>query len=294
MQCKDVIRRLDAFRTGELPPDHAQKIACHLSICRECTAGLQQIRAIAQRAVQMRARAPKALLEQVLAATGDRYGAVDTAAGRAWVGFDRRGITMIDLGKPEARAFEHAYRDRIGRTVRPGSLPADYAFMVRQAAAGKQARTAPIDLSGLREFEQQVLRLLRAIPRGEVRPYSWLARQVGRPKAARAVGNIMARNPIPLILPCHRVVPSSGGVGRYAFGAPLKRELLRREGVPVDALDRLARSGIRYVASRTTRIYCFPSCRDARRVKTSNQLCFHSAAEAATSGLRPCRHCRPG
>ena len=85
-------------------------------------------------------------------------------------------------------------------------------------------------MTGLTTFQQKILRLLQTIPRGEVRTYAWLARKAGRPRAARAVGNVMAGNPVPWLLPCHRVVPSQGGVGNYAFGSKMKRDLLHREG----------------------------------------------------------------
>jgi methylated-DNA-[protein]-cysteine S-methyltransferase len=71
------------------------------------------------------------------------------------------------------------------------------------------------------------------VPRGTVRTYSWLARRVGTPKAARAVGNAMARNPVPFIIPCHRIVPESGGVGNYGYGPKLKRRLLMLEGAVI-------------------------------------------------------------
>jgi O-6-methylguanine DNA methyltransferase len=75
-----------------------------------------------------------------------------------------------------------------------------------------------------------VLKTLLKVPPGEVRSYSWLARRAGFPNAARAVGSVMARNPVPFILPCHRIVPASGGIGNYGLGKELKRELLMREG----------------------------------------------------------------
>jgi methylated-DNA-[protein]-cysteine S-methyltransferase len=69
-----------------------------------------------------------------------------------------------------------------------------------------------------------------------VQTYAWLARKAGRPRAARAVGNTMARNPIPILIPCHRVVPAAGGIGNYGLGAAVKRALLKREGVAVHLL----------------------------------------------------------
>jgi O-6-methylguanine DNA methyltransferase len=150
-----------------------------------------------------------------------------------------------------------------------------------------------LDLDGLTPFEQKSLLLLLQIPRGEVRPYSWLAREIGNPKAARAIGTAMARNPVPLLLPCHRVVPAEGGVGNYAFGSAMKRALLKQEGVPVNELDSLARSGVRYLGCKSTGIYCFPTCRDARRMKPENRMPFSDSGQALESGYRPCQHCRP-
>lgn len=81
-------------------------------------------------------------------------------------------------------------------------------------------------------FQKKVWAALRAIPRGEVRTYGEIARAIGSPKAYRAVASACAANPNPIIVPCHRVVPASGGVGDYAYGGPKKkRVLLESEGV---------------------------------------------------------------
>ena len=109
----------------------------------------------------------------------------------------------------------------------------------------------------------------------------------------RAVGTICARNLVPLVVPCHRVVPATGGVGNYAFGIPMKRELLRREGVDVESLEQLARGGVRYIGSRTTKIVCFPTCRDAKRIREENRVPFRGAEQAKEKGFRPCLHCQP-
>ncbi len=92
----------------------------------------------------------------------------------------------------------------------------------------------PLDLSSLSPFQRRVYRLARAIPYGRVRSYAWLARALGRPEAVRAVGNAMAHNPFPLVIPCHRVVRSDGHIGGFGGGPRLKAALLRLEGVRVN------------------------------------------------------------
>jgi len=91
------------------------------------------------------------------------------------------------------------------------------------------------------EFQRKVLRKAFEIPRGNVVSYGYLAEKTGAPGAARAVGNAMARNPFPLVLPCHRVVRSSGHLGNFGGGVDMKRALLFLEGVDVgrgDVVDR--------------------------------------------------------
>lgn len=88
---------------------------------------------------------------------------------------------------------------------------------------------APCDLSGLSAFTRAVLEITARIPYGQVRSYRWIAGQLGKPGASRAVGNALARNPIPIIIPCHRVVRSDGDLGGYALGLHWKRKLLELE-----------------------------------------------------------------
>ena len=82
----------------------------------------------------------------------------------------------------------------------------------------------------LTRFEQAVYRVVAAIPRGQTRSYGWVARRLGRPTAARAVGNALHRNPFAPRIPCHRVVAADSTLGGYAGGLARKRTLLRREG----------------------------------------------------------------
>jgi len=87
-----------------------------------------------------------------------------------------------------------------------------------------------LDLSDLSRFARRVLRAVRRIPYGQVRTYAQIARQIGQPHAARAVGQALRRNPVPLLVPCHRVIGSNGGLVGFGSGLAEKQRLLRLEG----------------------------------------------------------------
>lgn len=86
-----------------------------------------------------------------------------------------------------------------------------------------------LDLASATAFQRQVWRLTRLIPYGETRSYGWLAKRLGKKGAGRAVGQALARNPLPVIIPCHRVVASDGALSGYSGGVGIKRSLLRLE-----------------------------------------------------------------
>lgn len=96
-------------------------------------------------------------------------------------------------------------------------------------AGKKLAWDFPLNLDGGTAFQQKVWRKLRQIPHGETRSYAWVAAQIGRPKAVRAVGAACGKNPVPIVVPCHRVLQTSGGLGGFSSGLSWKRRLLLLE-----------------------------------------------------------------
>lgn len=243
--------------------------------------------------------APASLLSSVLSELGldaaaDRYFPLATPVGQVFVAFNDRGLSAVMRGE-SASDFEQAARALLGRPVHPADEPpARLVAALERSLRGEGRRALRFDLRGLSEFEQAVLLKALEIPRGEVRPYAWVAREIGRPKAVRAVGTALAHNPIPIFIPCHRVVLSDGTLGRYSMGGDeIKRAILAAEGAAPDELEELARSGIRYYGSDTTHVFCFPTCRHARHISPSHYTYFASAAEARASGFRPCKVCRP-
>jgi O-6-methylguanine DNA methyltransferase len=240
--------------------------------------------------------APARLGHATLVAVGlaDDYAVIDSPIGPLRVAWNGRGVSSVD-GAPDDHAFEQGFFARTGRRAsRVEALPPRLGRAIERRLAGDRPARIDLDLRGTTEFEQAVWLKALEIPRGEVRPYGWIAAEIGRPRAVRAVGTALGHNPIPLIVPCHRVVRTDGFIGQYSLGGPAnKRTILAAEGADPDGLEGLARSGIRYVGSDTTRIFCLPTCHDARRVTARHEVRFRSSSEAVGAGYRPCRHCRP-
>ncbi len=94
----------------------------------------------------------------------------------------------------------------------------------------------PVDLFGLEAFTRAVLTEIRHIPYGGLASYGAIARRLGRPSAARAVGQALARNPIPIVIPCHRIIRGDGSLGGFGMGLDMKERLLSIEGVDVHRL----------------------------------------------------------
>jgi O-6-methylguanine DNA methyltransferase len=244
----------------------------------------------------LREPAPPGLAHATLVAVGlaDEYAVIPSPVGPLRVVWNGRGVSEVS-GEADDAAFEARFHARTGRRARRvAELPADLARRIEKRLAGDRHNRIALDLRGTTAFEQAVWMKALEIPRGEVRPYGWIAAEIGRPKAVRAVGTALGHNPVPLIVPCHRVVRSDGMIGQYSLGGPEnKRTILADEGANPDELEALARAGVRFFGSDTTRIYCLPTCRDARRVTERHLVHFPSAKAASAAGYRPCLHCRP-
>ncbi len=140
----------------------------------------------------------------------------------------------------------------------------------------------PVDLGHCSDFERAVLEATTAIPYGKVRSYKWIAERIGRPRAMRAVGNALHKNPVPIVIPCHRVVKTDGSMGGYAYGEAWKVRLLTLE-----------RETTFFVGCSSTRILCYRGCHHERRIRNYNRIHFAHFNEAVECGYRPCTVCQP-
>jgi methylated-DNA-[protein]-cysteine S-methyltransferase len=162
-----------------------------------------------------------------------RFVTFDTEIGRFLVAGGDRGLTTVcfaeDLDVERALSAEMrgtrvvAVEDRI----RLRRVVDD----IRDYLGGKRVRfTHRVDLEGVTDFNRDVLEVVRGIPYGSLRSYKWVANEIGSPRATRPVGQALSHNPLPVIIPCHRVVNSDGTLGGYSGGGTdMKRRLIEIE-----------------------------------------------------------------
>jgi len=184
---------------------------------------------------------------------------------------------------PEGVSLIRAERLERPATVAARRLAEQARVELSEYFEGKRAFfSVPVDLSRTADFQQKVLAAARRIPFGEVRPYAWVAHRIGHPRAVRAVGTALGRNPVPFIVPCHRVLQSGGGLGGYLFGMDVKSRLLVLERTtPV------------YEGCTSTRIVCRVGCVHGRHMRPDNRVVFASVDDARSVGYRPCKVCKP-
>lgn len=162
----------------------------------------------------------------------------DTPIGKLWVALSERGLVAVSLGGPEAE-FVRGVTRRIGRRAVRSSKPVGKARreLTAYLEGRRQAFSIDVDLRYVTPFQREVLLAARGVPRGQVATYGQIARRIGRPGAARAIGQALGGNPMPIVVPCHRVLASDGSLRGYSGrgGIRTKRRLLALEGVTLSA-----------------------------------------------------------
>ncbi len=161
------------------------------------------------------------------------YARIESPIGPLFVAVSDRGVCEIGFGAQET---EEGFRNQLERR---GFFPASdhhgIEGIARQLAEyfrGERNRfEVPLDFSGISPFTHAVLAATSEVPFGRLATYRDIAQRIGRPEAMRAVGNALGRNPIPIIVPCHRIVRSDASLGGYTGGIEIKQRLLAHEGV---------------------------------------------------------------
>jgi O-6-methylguanine DNA methyltransferase len=237
MRCTDVEKLWDDMRDALQP---REAVVQHLRDCPRCQELYEQYEGVAYCLTCLPPPEPSATLvpkiidhirNAIKATVPDSVAKMNSPLSVLYVAFRETGITYValDRGEGDEAAFQRI-KARIGRSVVQSTAPAWVSEMISAFFRTHASNLDRVDISELTPFEQATLRATAQIPAGEVRSYGWVAKAIGQPNAARAVGGVMARNPVPLLYPCHRVVDSEGRLHNYEYGIDVKARILELEG----------------------------------------------------------------
>ena len=175
-----------------------------------------------------RARVRKWFAEE---ATLIQWGEMSSPLGSLFAAVNQRGLCALDFGRQESE-FLQRFDNRTRLKKDPKAVERVLAQLREYFAGDRSNFNLPVDISQLTPFQRSVLDVACRIAPGQVWTYQRIAEELGRPRASRPVGGALAHNPIPIVIPCHRVVASDGSLGGYSGGSGLKakRWLLRLEG----------------------------------------------------------------
>ncbi|MCC6964800.1 MAG: methylated-DNA--[protein]-cysteine S-methyltransferase [Nitrospira sp.] len=149
-----------------------------------------------------------------------------TAWGWVTVTASAKGVTSIDLS-PRGRAAHH---EPLGDDAAASIVKEAQAQLESYLGGTRREFVLPIDWSAGTSFQRKVWKAIARIPYGRVRSYQWVAMRVGGKQYARAVGMALGANPVPIVVPCHRIIAQDGSLGGFSCGLPMKRRLLSLEG----------------------------------------------------------------
>ena len=305
-QCAAIEADLVAAATGEAPADAATRVQEHVERCGPCRDDFGRYRAIDGMVGRLRVAASDAdetrARERLVARLSDlrrrrmRFGVFPSPLGDLLIGRTEDGVSLVRyLG-----ADRDARQSILGRLVDLDAVEDSEAVEafhreLLEYLEGRRGQLEwPLDLRLARsEFHRGVLQATAAIPCGAVCSYAGLAAELGKPSASRAVAQALRFNPVPIVVPCHRVVGSSGALVGYAGDKlDLKRRLLAVEGVTADRA-RIPRARM-YVTLPRERFYCLPTCGWIPTADHPHRfLLFGSRQRAEAAGLAPCEDCRP-
>jgi methylated-DNA-[protein]-cysteine S-methyltransferase len=308
--CRAIEPDLVATATGEAGAAAVRRVDDHTRGCAPCRAELGRYRAIDAIARGLRHETPptgdvaasRSAVQARLADLKSRvltYGIVPSPLGNILVARSEQGVSLLEyLGEATTLAGSRLRELTDVETVESSAEIARLRDDLLDFLAGRRRQLGwrlDLRLAGS-DFRRAVLEAASDVPYGAVTSYATIARRVGKPGAERAVAQALRWNPLPIVVPCHRIVGSSGKLTGYAGDKlGLKRQLLDVEGVPTQPASRdfrVARETM-YVRAGDDRAYCLPTCGDLPSHTLANLTLIASRESVEALGLEPCTDCRP-
>jgi methylated-DNA-[protein]-cysteine S-methyltransferase len=308
--CRAIENDLLAAAIGEADRPAEGRVAAHVAQCEPCRSDQAGYRAIDRHLGVMQAtpvdtRGAAQSRERLEARLDDlrsrivAYRVFDSLLGPILLAHSEQGVVLVEYlhGRRELAASRLARQRGIEAVEDGGESESLYRDFRAYVEGRTQQLPWPLDLRLARSpFQRKVLEHTAKIPYGAVVSYKRLATDLGQPKAVRAVAQALRWNPVPIAIPCHRVIGVSGLLTGYAGGETTrKRQLLSTEGVPVvPAHDDFAIArGAMYILAPGDSEYCIPSCASTEALHSGLLTYFGSRKRAEAVGLNPCTSCRP-
>jgi methylated-DNA-[protein]-cysteine S-methyltransferase len=221
-----------------------------------------------------------------------------SSIGDLRLGKTDKGVALLEFVKPGESAAPSA---RLQKTfmLEDGKLEiAVLTHVLEEYLSGERNNLAWIvdDVLMCSDFQRQVLEITTQVPYGTVMTYQAIAERLGRPKAIRAVGRAIGRNPVAIHIPCHRIVGSNGSLTGYAGSVAVKRQILATEGIPI-VETRCGAFVVKnqcYIGWHRQGWFCTQQCVSVgKKPPAGESLLIASRARAQEMGYRPCQECRP-
>lgn len=308
--CVQIEPDLVAAATGEATSGTERRVEDHVARCQPCRLELERYRAVDRVVGALRSgpfpaadvgRAREGL-EARLADLRRRlltYRIFPSPLGHILIARSEAGVSLVEYLErgTSLRASRLSRAAGVELAEDDGEIGAFYRELLEYLDGRRTRLEWPLDLRLARSaFHREVLRATAAIPYGAVVPYAGIAREVGKPAAVRAVAQALRWNPVPIVVPCHRVIGTSGSLTGYAGNKlSLKQRLLAVEGVPTASAQRdlrIVRDAM-YVRTLDDREYCVPTCPSLVSAPRAGLTLFASRELAQAAGLGPCTTCRP-
>jgi methylated-DNA-[protein]-cysteine S-methyltransferase len=309
--CVEVEPDLMATALGEAEPAQRRSVDVHVETCASCRHDLERYRTIDHEMGRLAGETPDA---QAVAGSRERleaqlldlrsrmvaYEIFPSPVGDILIARSEQGIVLVEYLQGHGPAALKSSRLRRAAGIEAVEDRAEVEPFYRELRDYLDGRTRrltwPLDFRlAQSEFHRKVLEATAAIPYGAVMSYKGLAHEIGRPEAVRATAQALRWNPLPIVVPCHRVIGSSGALTGYAGGkTTLKQQLLAVEGVPTARRsdDFEVQRDAMYILAPGEHEYCLPTCPTVDPFPRGGIL-FGARDLAEAQGLHPCSGCRP-
>lgn len=303
--CREIQPDLVATGIGEAPATAAERVHTHVATCGPCRHELERYRGVDRLVGELR-RVPAQSATGVEARTGLERRLADLRrrmlACRVWnspigpllIARSEEGIVLVEYLDTASLGASRALRAADVEVVDDRLETEAFYQQLLEYLRGERSRLAwPLDLRLARSaFQRDVLQATAELPYGAVTSYGRIARQIGKPAAVRAVAQALRWNPLPIVVPCHRVIGGTGSLTGYAGNkVALKERLLSLEGVPTTPAG-IQRAHMYHLGEGETE-YCLPTCGALPTYPLARLTLYGSRERAEASGLRPCTTCRP-